>query len=59
MSADASQRGRPPLYAVLLDAPTLDRAYQPTIAYQYDVNSGITVPHGLDREVASALPGLW
>ena len=58
-SADESQRGRPPLYAVPFDAPTLDRAYHPTIAYQYDVNSGVTVPHGVDREVASALPGLW
>lgn len=59
MTDNEQTRGRAPLYAVLFDAPTLDRAYQPTIAYPYDVNSGVSVPHGLDREVASALPGLW
>jgi hypothetical protein len=52
-------RGRPPLYAVLFDTATVDTAFQPTIGYQYDVKSGVTAPHGLDREVASALPGLW
>jgi hypothetical protein len=59
VSDDELQRGRPPLYAVLFDAATVGPAYRPTVAYQYDVTSGVTAPHGLDREVASALPGLW
>ena len=59
MTDDERQRGRAPLYAVLFDAPNLDRAYLPTISYQYEISSGVSVPHGLDREVASALPALW
>ncbi len=47
------------MYAVLFDAPSLEPFYRPTVTYQYDVNSGITAPHGLDHEVAFALPGLW
>jgi hypothetical protein len=59
VSEDEWQRGRPPLYAVLFDIAAVDEAYRPTIAHPQDANSGVTVPHGLDREVASALPGLW
>jgi CHAT domain len=59
MSDHETRRVRPPVYAVLFNAPTLDPAYEPTINFRYDINSGVTVPHGFDREVASALPGLW
>jgi hypothetical protein len=45
---------RAPIYAVLFEGtvdPDSD-AYSPLVA-------PVTVPHGLDKEVVAALPGLW
>lgn len=54
-----------PLYAVLFDSG-LDPAapYQPYIvadtkASMYDKQTSLTVPHGLSKEMAAALPCLW
>jgi hypothetical protein len=50
---------RRPLYAVLFHATPADGPYLPTVAVQYRADSDMAVPHGFDREVACALPGLW
>jgi hypothetical protein len=52
---------RSPLYAVVFHATNLDVPYVPVIGVQpdLDLDFAVTVPHGLGREVAVALPGLW
>lgn len=49
---------RQPLYAVLFTTTADLAAYEPLITYPADL-SRVTVPHGVDRDVAEALPGLW
>jgi len=52
---------RAPIYAVLFDGtvdPDSD-AYSPLVTAQYGAGAPVTVPHGLDKEVVAALPGLW
>lgn len=50
--------GRNPIYAVVFRATSQDSPYVPLVG-QYSANSPVTVPHGFDREVVAALPGLW
>lgn len=40
-------------------AEASDDFYVPIVMEEYTTSSGITAPHGFDREVAAALPGLW
>jgi hypothetical protein len=47
-----------PLYAVLFTTTDDLEAYEPLILHPND-QSRVTVPHGLDRNVADALPALW
>lgn len=50
---------RAPIYAALFRGTLADGAYEPLVSAPLGVTSSVTVPHGLDREVASALSGLW
>ncbi|WP_229075166.1 CHAT domain-containing protein [Actinoplanes sp. DH11] len=50
---------RPPAYVVPFATAKPDAPYFPLVAGTQNEASGITVPHGLDRDVAAALPGLW
>lgn len=51
--------GRAPIYAVLFDGTVDPAPYTPLVTAQYGADAPVTVPHGLDREVVAALPGLW
>jgi hypothetical protein len=58
-TADTARFGKKPVYAVLFSSDFgLDEDHpklvEPGIGY-----TNVTVPHGLDRAVASTLPGLW
>ncbi|MDQ3933074.1 MAG: CHAT domain-containing protein [Actinomycetota bacterium] len=50
---------RSPIYAVLFHVTGEDGPYQPLVTERLGGDSSVTVPHGLDREVATALPALW
>ncbi len=51
---------RKPLYSVLFSTvEDVDRPYSPLAAERQGQDTTVTVPHGFDREVAAALPGLW
>lgn len=50
---------RSPMYAVLFQATVEGGPYRPLLTERLDRDSSMTVPHGLDREVATALPALW
>lgn len=54
---------RPLGYVVLCPAEDggTDQPYSPFATEQFDLaaSSGATVPHGISRAVAAALPGLW
>jgi hypothetical protein len=50
---------RVPLYAVLFHGTPESGSYSPVVDAPYGPDSEGTVPHGFDREVAAALPGLW
>ena len=64
--AQAAIYGKAPLYAVLfsssLDAST---PYTPYVTVPkgtdgiFGIDAPVTIPHGLSREMAAALPGLW
>jgi CHAT domain len=53
------RRARVPVYAVLFRMTSLSGRYRPLVASPYGADAQITGPHGFDREVAAALPGLW
>jgi CHAT domain len=59
MTAGEPALSRPPIYAVLFHAETVEDPYSPLVTVQDGADSAATAPHGLDREVAAALPGLW
>src|ERR1700678_1369726 len=54
-----------PLYAVLFSSPQdINAPFSPIVVAQrpdpiVDDRAFVTVPHGLSREMATALPGLW
>jgi hypothetical protein len=48
-----------PIYAVLFEGTDDAAPYLPLVAAPYRAGASVTVPHGLDREVVAALPGLW
>jgi len=48
-----------PLYAVLFTTAYDPAVYEPLLIGHAGDLSRATLPHGLDREVAEALPGLW
>jgi hypothetical protein len=50
---------RTPIYAVLFEGTVDMEPYFPLVAGQYGVRAPGTIPHGLDRDVVAALPGLW
>lgn len=59
VTGDGGKFAHYPIYAVLFEAVIEQRPYAPLVTGQYGPQSGATAPHGLDREVAAALPGLW
>ncbi|MFI5916831.1 hypothetical protein [Dactylosporangium sp. NPDC051541] len=59
MSGVGTVFDRSPLYVVLFSAADADAAISPIVSAQEDADTLGTVPHGLDRNVAGALPGLW
>ena len=59
MSSSGTAFGRSSLYVVLFSATDADAPYLPIVAEQQGRDSTVTVPHGFDRDVAPALPGLW
>jgi hypothetical protein len=59
MSDNGTALGRSPLYVVLFSATDVDASYFPIVAAPLERDSTVTVPHGFDRNVAPALPGLW
>jgi hypothetical protein len=56
---DAARFGRKPVYAVLFSADVDFNEDYTTIVAGDQRFTNFTVPHGLDRSVATALPGLW
>jgi len=50
---------RAPMYAVLFDGTVDVGPYTPLVATRYGADAPVTLPHGFDREVVAALPGLW
>jgi len=60
MKLDNDTLRRKPLYAVPFSTvEDSDEPIQPVVAAPWGTEDGVTVPHGLDREIAAALPGLW
>jgi hypothetical protein len=59
IQADRPVSGRAPLYAVVFHATPDDAPFQPVLTEAIGSDSFVTVPHGLDREVATALTALW
>ena len=57
--SSSSVFARKPLYAVLFPTVETGTPYSPLVAKQQGPDTTVTVPHGFDREVAAALPGLW
>src|ERR1022692_3634847 len=57
--------GTAPLYAVLFSSSQdIDAPFSPVVVSRgsepiVDDQAFVTVPHGLSREMATALPGLW
>lgn len=51
--------GGAPIYAVLFEGTEDAAPHLPLVAAPYLVGAPGTIPHGLDREVVAALPGLW
>lgn len=47
------------IYAAVFRATLDQRPYAPLVTRPYGDGSLVTAPHGLDREVAVTLPGLW
>ena len=50
---------RAPIYAVLFESTADPGPYTPLVSARYGTNARATFPHGLDDDVAAALPGLW
>lgn len=59
ISSNGTVFERSPLYAVLFSTADAGAAFSPIVSVQEGVDTPATVPHGLDRDVATALPGLW
>ncbi len=56
---DATRFSMKPTYAVLFSSDSRLDEDQPRLVTPGIGYTNVTVPHGLDRAVASALPGLW